>query len=92
MTHSLLRDDALWQEALLWGEEGDTGTACERLETLVDHFPDSRYVPCAAARCPLHHTRSGEQGPSHLPPGHRERSHPPSSKRRTLRAVVMNRR
>ncbi len=52
MTHSLLRDDALWQEALLWGEEGDTGTACERLETLAGDFPDSRYVPCAAARCP----------------------------------------
>ncbi len=52
MTHSLLRDDALWQESLLWAEEGDTGTACERLETLAGDFPDSRYVPCAAARCP----------------------------------------
>jgi TolA-binding protein len=46
------RDDALWQEAELWREDGDTGTACARLATLADDFPDSRYIPCAMARCP----------------------------------------
>ena len=63
MTTSILRDDALWQEALLWGEEGDTGTACERLETLADQFPDSRYVPCAAQRCPRITRASGSKAP-----------------------------
>jgi outer membrane protein assembly factor BamD (BamD/ComL family) len=52
MTTSELRDDALWQEAELWSEEGATATACHRLATLVDHFPDSRYVACASERCP----------------------------------------
>jgi TolA-binding protein len=51
-TTSPLRDHALWQEAELWREDGDTGTACARLATLADQFPDSRYVPCAMERCP----------------------------------------
>ena len=51
-TTSPLRDDALWREAELWREEGDTGTACDRLATLAKDFPDSRYVPCAAKHCP----------------------------------------
>ncbi len=50
--HSTLRDDALWKEAELWRKDGDAATACDRLDTLVDHFPDSRYVPCAIERCP----------------------------------------
>lgn len=49
---SPLRDDALWREAELWRKDGDTGTACDRLATLADDFPDSRYVPCATERCP----------------------------------------
>ena len=49
---SVNRDDALWEEALLWRDEGDTGTACVRMRTLVREFPDSRYVPCAAEQCP----------------------------------------
>jgi tetratricopeptide (TPR) repeat protein len=51
-TTSLLRDDALWEEALLWASQGDAKTSCARLETLVATLPDSRYVPCAIARCP----------------------------------------
>jgi TolA-binding protein len=51
-TTSILRDDALWQEAALWREDGDTGTACSRLSVLADEFPDSRYVPCAMKECP----------------------------------------
>jgi tetratricopeptide (TPR) repeat protein len=50
--HSTMRDDALWQEAALWRKDGDAGTACDRLGTLVKAFPDSRYVPCAVAQCP----------------------------------------
>ena len=49
---STLRDDALWREAEMWREDGDTGTACDRLGTLARDFPDSRYVPCAAVHCP----------------------------------------
>jgi outer membrane protein assembly factor BamD (BamD/ComL family) len=49
---STMRDDALWREAELWRLDGDTPTACARLATLTGDFPDSRYVPCAALRCP----------------------------------------
>lgn len=51
-TTSTMRDDALWREAELWRKDGDASTACARLSTLADDFPDSRYVPCAAQRCP----------------------------------------
>jgi outer membrane protein assembly factor BamD (BamD/ComL family) len=51
-TTSTMRDDALWREAELWRKDGDAKTACSRLETLADDFPDSRYVPCASLRCP----------------------------------------
>jgi tetratricopeptide (TPR) repeat protein len=49
--NSTMRDDALWQEAALWHQDGDVRTACERLGTLVKTFPDSRYVPCAIQQC-----------------------------------------
>jgi tetratricopeptide (TPR) repeat protein len=49
---STMRDDALWREAELWRKDGDTTTACDRLSTLTDDFPDSRYVPCASVKCP----------------------------------------
>jgi tetratricopeptide (TPR) repeat protein len=49
---SLLRDRALWKEALLLERDGDHAKRCERLATLVQDFPDSRYVPCATALCP----------------------------------------
>jgi tetratricopeptide (TPR) repeat protein len=51
-THSTMRDDALWLEASLWVEDGDAHAACDRLGTLIDDFPDSRYVPCATQQCP----------------------------------------
>jgi outer membrane protein assembly factor BamD (BamD/ComL family) len=50
--HSAMRDRALWLEAALWREDGDTAAACSRLTTLVEKFPDSRYVPCALEKCP----------------------------------------
>ena len=49
--HSTARDQALWLEAALWREDGDTRTACGRLALLVHDFPDSRYVPCATQQC-----------------------------------------
>ena len=51
-TTSKLRPDALWYEASLWADEGDTKTSCARLETLAGDFPHSRYVPCAVEKCP----------------------------------------
>ncbi len=51
-TTSTMRDDALWREAELWRKDGDTKSACARLATLSDDFPDSRYVPCVSVRCP----------------------------------------
>ena len=41
-----------WLEAALWREDGDAKAACNRLGTLVEKFPDSRYVPCAVEQCP----------------------------------------
>jgi tetratricopeptide (TPR) repeat protein len=49
---SLLREKALWKEAELWADDGDSARRCEVLATLASDFPDSRYVPCAIERCP----------------------------------------
>jgi tetratricopeptide (TPR) repeat protein len=46
------RDLALWSEARLALEDGDTKAACALTERLVRELPDSRYVPCARAICP----------------------------------------
>jgi tetratricopeptide (TPR) repeat protein len=51
-TTSELRDDALWEEARLFREDGDGASSCVRLALLVRDFPDSRYVPCSVAQCP----------------------------------------
>lgn len=48
---SLLRDDALWNEALLAREAGDEAAACRVLGELGRGMPDSRYVPCAKTLC-----------------------------------------
>jgi len=48
---SPLRDDALWNEARLAHAAGDRDGACSAVETLVEHFQDSRYAPCARALC-----------------------------------------
>jgi tetratricopeptide (TPR) repeat protein len=50
--HSTLRDQGLWLEAALWHDDGGNDQACDRLETLVREFPDSRFVPCAIKQCP----------------------------------------
>ena len=47
---STLRDDALWQEALLARRTAEP-LACVPLELLVKQLPDSRYAPCAHELC-----------------------------------------
>jgi TolA-binding protein len=47
---STLRDDALWQEALLARGTSDTA-ACAPLSLLVTQLPDSRFAPCAHELC-----------------------------------------
>jgi tetratricopeptide (TPR) repeat protein len=49
---TLLRDDALWNEALLAKKDGDTPAACSALELMAHGMPYSRYVPCADRLCP----------------------------------------
>lgn len=48
---STLRDDALWQEAVLASRAGDGAAACGALELLLEHLPDSRYAACTRALC-----------------------------------------
>jgi tetratricopeptide (TPR) repeat protein len=58
------RDQALWLEADLWKTDGRTDEECGTLSKLVREFPDSRYVPCAAARCPSIARPSESQAPA----------------------------
>ncbi len=50
-TTSILRDDALWEEATLAKTDGDTSSACSLVVTLIDAFPGSRYAACTGALC-----------------------------------------
>jgi len=47
---STLRDDALWQEALL-ARKSSESAACAPLTDLLQQLPDSRYAPCAHEVC-----------------------------------------
>ncbi|HEY4158537.1 MAG TPA: tetratricopeptide repeat protein [Polyangiaceae bacterium] len=49
---STLRDDALWNLALLAHAQGDGADSCASLARLVRELPDSRYAPCAKQLCP----------------------------------------
>jgi len=49
---SILRDDALWEEAKLALADGDAREACALTSTLAKDFPASRYAPCSRALCP----------------------------------------
>jgi len=51
-TTSILRDDALWEEAKLAKADGDARAACALVATLVEDFSDSRYVGCTRELCP----------------------------------------
>ncbi|HVR18671.1 MAG TPA: tetratricopeptide repeat protein [Polyangiaceae bacterium] len=48
---SLLRDDALWHEALVSLDDREPDAACAPLRLLVERLPDSRYAPCASRLC-----------------------------------------
>ncbi len=62
-TTSTLRDDALWREAELWRKDGDSEKMCDRLATLADDFPDSRYVPCVIEKCPRVQRKAKSKAP-----------------------------
>jgi tetratricopeptide (TPR) repeat protein len=49
---SILRDDALWQEARIAKEDGDEQGACDAVSLLVRKVPESRYAPCGQLLCP----------------------------------------
>jgi tetratricopeptide (TPR) repeat protein len=48
---SLLRDDALWEEAKIAHGDGDPKSACALATTLAKDFHQSRYAPCTRALC-----------------------------------------
>jgi TolA-binding protein len=56
---SPLRARGLFEEAEILRADGDGATACDRYETLVRSFPDSRYAACAAASCPSMRAKPG---------------------------------
>lgn len=51
-TTSILRDDALWNEALLARKAGDQPAVCEVMGALAKDFPKSRYSGCTSQLCP----------------------------------------
>lgn len=51
-TTSILRDDALWSEALLARKDRDEEATCGVMRTLVKEFPESRYAGCSELLCP----------------------------------------
>jgi tetratricopeptide (TPR) repeat protein len=48
---SVLRDDALWAEARLAHDDGDTSDACSLVARLRKEFSDSRYARCGHLVC-----------------------------------------
>lgn len=51
-TTSRLRDDALWQAALIDFRAGDVTRSCNLLSRLLVEQPSSRYAACAPLACP----------------------------------------
>ena len=49
---SLLRDDALWEEARLWRDDAREDEACSVGSRLRHEFPDSRFARCVHRLCP----------------------------------------
>jgi tetratricopeptide (TPR) repeat protein len=48
---SVLRAEALFEEASLARKDGDDGATCSATRSLVNDFPESRYAGCASALC-----------------------------------------
>ncbi len=73
---SLLRDDALWEAALL---EREPERACTDLERLLREMPDSRYTPCAHQVCnrlPASTERCRDYIADSIPPSSHQRRGP----------------
>jgi hypothetical protein len=62
---SLLRDDALYEEARLARRGGDESGACEAINLLLGTLPDSRYAGCAPELCAGARPRPGRRCPSY---------------------------
>jgi tetratricopeptide (TPR) repeat protein len=62
---SLLRDDALYEEARLARRSGDEAAACEAISLLLGTLPDSRYAGCAPELCAGARPRPGSRCPSY---------------------------
>jgi tetratricopeptide (TPR) repeat protein len=63
---SLLRDDALFQEALVARAQGDRAGTCAALELLEHELPESRFTRCAAELCPELRVKQDRPCPSYL--------------------------
>lgn len=61
--NDIRRPEALWEAAKLLRKAGDESAACDRLERIARIAPDSRYVPCAAERCPGAHVPKESHAP-----------------------------
>ena len=64
-TTSVLRDDALWEEATLAKKDGDTRSACSLVVTLTEAFPGSRYAACTRSLCATANLASADAGACH---------------------------
>ena len=90
-TTSPLRDDALFYDAKLWEAEGDHARACDTLKTLVTKLEDSKFVPCAEARCGLVR-EAKSKGAEDVPRGRERSEHPSASKAARRRRASRTRR
>lgn len=63
---SLLRDDALFQEALVANAQGDRAGTCAALALLVRELPASRFTRCASELCAELRDKEGQIGRAHV--------------------------
>lgn len=63
---SRLRDDALFQEALVARSQGDEAGTCAALSLLLRELPVSRFTRCAAELCPELGGKEGRRCPAYV--------------------------
>jgi len=63
---TLLRDDALFNEALLARQMGDLPGACSVLRLLAKEQPDSRFVACSTKVCPSLPSKGSRPCPNYI--------------------------
>jgi tetratricopeptide (TPR) repeat protein len=66
---SIARDDALWAEAKLARQAGDTEATCRLVRLLASDLPESRYARCVRELCPTAQPPAPKKG---TPPGRAE--------------------